>query len=114
MKKLLVVLSLIAMFAACGQKEEITPTEGTTPVTAEQTIEEKKVEETTPVVIEETVIEEVTLIENKASEAVEAVEKSVMADVAEATNGEVVVETPVVEETVVEEVVPIVEEKPAQ
>lgn len=81
MKKLLVVLSLIAMFTACGQKEEITPTEGTTPV-----------------VVEETVIEEVTPTENKVSEAVEAVEESVMADVAETTDGEAVVETPVVEE----------------
>lgn len=104
MKKSLVVLSLIAMFAACGQKEEITPTEGTTPV-----------------VVEETVIEEVTPIENKASEVVEAVEESVIADVAETTNGEAVVETLIVEETVVEEiaptteaVAPIVEEKPAQ
>ncbi|MHA4984957.1 hypothetical protein [Cetobacterium somerae] len=84
MKKGLILLSLIAMFVACGKKEEAPKSEVTT-----QAIVEQKAEETTPVVVEN-------------------IEESVAADVAEVTNGEVVTEVPVAEETVV------IEEKVAQ
>ena len=40
MKKGLLLLSLIAMFAACGQKEEAPKAETVTPVVAEQVVEE--------------------------------------------------------------------------
>lgn len=75
MKKGLLLLSLITMFAACGQKEEAPKAETVTPVVAEQVIEE-----VTPVA------EEIVVTEDKTSEVVEAVEESVVA------------ETPVVEE----------------
>lgn len=91
MKKGLLLLSLIAMFTACGQKEEAPKAETVTPVA-----------------------EEIIVTEDKTSEVVEAVEESVVADVAETTSGEVTVETPVVEETVVVEEAPTTEEKPAQ
>lgn len=84
MKKGLILLSLIAMFVACGKKEEAPKAEVTTQSTVEQ-----KAEETTPVVVEN-------------------IEESVAADVTEATNGEIVTEVPVTEETVV------IEEKVAQ
>mgnify|MGYP000951668835 CR=1 FL=1 len=103
MKKGLILLSLMVMFAACGKKEEAPKTEVTTQSTVEQ-----KAEEVTPVIVEETVIEETVVAENPTSEVVENIEESVAADVVEATNGEVVTETPVVEETVV------IEEKVAQ
>lgn len=110
MKKGLLLLSLIVMFTACGQKEEAPKAETVTPVAAEQVIEE-----VTPVAEEVTpVAEEIVVTEDKTSEVVEAVEESVAADVIEATNGEVVTETPVVEETVVVEETPVTEEKPAQ
>lgn len=60
MKKGLLLLSLIAMFAACGQKEEAPKAEVATPVAAEQVVEEM-----TPVA------EEVIVTEDKTSEVVE-------------------------------------------
>ncbi|MEG0515011.1 MAG: hypothetical protein RR523_05140, partial [Cetobacterium sp.] len=68
MKKGLLLLSLIAMFAACGQKEEAPKAEVTTPVVAEQVVEEVA-----------PVAEEVIVTEDKTSEVVEAVEESVVA-----------------------------------
>lgn len=103
MKKGLILLSLIAMFIACGKKEEAPKTEVTTQSTVEQ-----KAEEVTPVVVEETVVEEIIVTENSTSEVVENIEESVADDVTEATNGKVVTEVPVAEETVV------IEEKVAQ
>lgn len=103
MKKGLILLSLVAMFVACGKKEEAPKAEVTT-----QSIVEQKAEEATPVVVEETVVEETVVTENVTSEVVENIEESVAADVAEATNGEVTTEAPVAEETVV------IEEKIAQ
>ena len=79
MKKGILFLSLLTIFAACGQKEEAAKAEVATPVVVEQVVEE-----TAPVTVEETVVE--------------AVEESVAADVTEATSGEVVAEVPVAEE----------------
>lgn len=98
MKKGLAVLSLITMFAACGKKEETPKVEVSTPITAEQVVEEKKIEEVAPVV------EETIVTENKASEIVENVEESVVADIVETTSGEV---------STTEEIV-VVEDKLAQ
>lgn len=98
MKKGLILLSLMVMFAACGKKEEAPKAEVTTQSTVEQ-----KVEEATPVVVEETVVEETIVTENSTSEVIENIEESVAADVAEVTNGEVTTKVPVAEETVVTE-----------
>lgn len=89
MRKGLVLLSLIAMFGACGKKEEASKVEIAAPVGVEQVVEEKKVEEVAiPVVAEET-ITEVVVTENKASEVAENIEESVVADVAETIGGDV-------------------------
>ncbi|MGL4510402.1 hypothetical protein [Cetobacterium sp.] len=109
MRKGLVLLSLIAMFAACGKKEEESKAEIVAPVVVEQVVEEKKVEEVViPVVAEET-ITEVVVTENKTSEVTENIEESVVADVAETTGGDVVVEMPTKEETIVAKEVPVEE-----
>lgn len=92
MKKGLLLLSLIAMFTACEQKEKAPKAETVIPVVAE----------------------EIIVTEDKTSEVVEAVEESVVADVTEATSGEVVAEVPVEEETVVVGEAPVIEEKLAQ
>lgn len=92
MKKGLVLLSLIAMFVACGKKEKSSKVEVEVPTVVTQSIEEKKVEEViNPVVIEEISTKEVITTENKTSEAIEKMEESVIADIVETTNGEVVI-----------------------
>lgn len=89
MKKTLLFLFVVAMLTACGQKEEATKVEETTPVVVEQVVEE-----VSPVAIEETI----------------AVEEAVGADVAIPLNEEEV-PAPVAEETiVVEEIVPEAED----
>ena len=54
MKKGILFLSLLTIFAACGQKEEAAKAEVATPVVVEQVVEE-----TAPVTVEETVVEAV-------------------------------------------------------
>ena len=110
MRKGLVLLSLIALFVACGKKEETSKTEVVVPVVVEQVVEEKKVEEVAiPVIVEETITEEVDITENKMSEVIENIEESVVVDVAEATGGDGVVEMPAKEEVVVVREVPVEE-----
>lgn len=106
MRKGLILLSLIVMFAACGKKEEVSKAEIVTPVVVEQVVEEKKVEEVViPVVTEET-ITEVVVAENKTSEVTENIKESVVTEI---TDGDVVVEMPAKEEAIVMEESPVEE-----